>query len=83
MEEHSNKENVLSPAVYSRLLQNEAELTSYLKYIRHKPQPPRIPLSLPKHISINKELVKEKKLTVQIRPFIEEYIRLVKEAASL
>jgi len=50
--EESNKENKLSPAVYAKLMENEAELTSYLKYIRHRPQPNRVILSLSKNIAL-------------------------------
>jgi hypothetical protein len=50
--EESSKENRLPPAVYAKLMENEAELTSYLKYIRHRPPPNRVIFSLPKNIAI-------------------------------
>lgn len=52
--EEINKENHLAPDIYSRLLESEAELTSYLKYIRHKPQPSRTPPLVSKHITLPK-----------------------------
>ncbi len=79
-----NKNSKLPPAIYSQLLENEAELTSYLKYIRHRPQPNKIPLSIPKHlIAHNKEPPKERKNNNQVKPYIEEYLKLVREAANL
>lgn len=81
--EERNKENVISNAVYARLVENEAELTSYLKYIRHRPQAPRVPLSLPKHTAMVREAVRERKAAAEVRPYVEEYLRLVKEATSL
>lgn len=81
--EERNKENQISGAVYARLVENEAELTSYLKYIRYRPQAPRVPLSLPKHSSQVREVVRERKVACEVRPYVEEYLKLVKEATSL
>lgn len=79
-----NKENTISSAVYARLVENEAELTSYLKYIRHKPQAPRVPFSLPKHSTLQvRDAQRERRSAGLIRPYVEEYLKLVKEAATL
>lgn len=57
--EESNKENKMSQAVYAKLIENEAELTTYLKYIRHRPQPNRIIFSLHKNAVLpQKELLR-------------------------
>ena len=81
--EERNKENQISGAVYSRLVENEAELTSYLKYIRYRPHAPRVPLSLPKHPSQVREVIRERRVAFEVRPYVEEYLKLVKEATSL
>ena len=79
-----NKENTISSAVYARLVENEAELTSYLKYIRHKPQAPRVPLSLPKHSTLQvRDAQRERRSAGLVSPYVEEYLKLVKEAATL
>ena len=83
MMEESNKENFMTNPVYKRLVENEAELTSYLKYIRHRPNAARVPLSLPKTTPVSREAIKEKKLAVQVRAYVEEYLRLVREASGL
>lgn len=69
--EESNKENFMANPVYKRLVENEAELTSYLKYIRHRPHAARVPLSLPKTSQIPREMMKEKKLAGQVRAYVE------------
>ena len=71
MMEENNKENFMTNPVYKRLVENEAELTSYLKYIRHRPNAARVPLSLPKTSPIIREAVKEKKLAGQVRAYVE------------
>jgi hypothetical protein len=70
--EGNNKENPISSAVYARLVENEAELTSYLKYIRHRPQAPRVPLSLPKHSTLlPRDAPRERKSSGLVRPYVE------------
>lgn len=84
MPKEENKENKLPPAIYNKLVENETELTSYLKYIRHRPQASKVPLSLPKHLmSQSRDPPKEKKMCCQVRTYVEDYLKLVREVNNL
>jgi hypothetical protein len=42
-----------------------------------------VPLSLPKHPSQLREVPRERKIAFEVRPYVEEYLKLVREATSL
>jgi len=50
--EKENKEKVLLPEVYAKLLENEAKLTSYLTNIRHRTKTNKSIPSLPKFTTL-------------------------------
>lgn len=82
--EEINKQNKSSFLVYDRLAENEAELTSYLKYIRKVPQPSKVQIATHKKTPyLPKDRVKEKKILGNVKPYVDDYLKIIKEAGGL
>ena len=75
----------MSAQTFAKLLSSEAELSSYLKYVRTRPPAPPIPPSHSKYSTgpFRETSHKERKPSSLVRPYVEEYLRLIKEAMGV